>query len=84
MPSFTNRLFGVGPICDVDCTVVFNKQDVTVLSQKGKTILTGWREKKLSRLWLFALKQTEELIMHHTSKRQKTPSAHSAYNLPSV
>ena len=81
MPSFTNMLVGVGPICNADCTVVFTKQDVTVLSPKGKPILTGWRETKLPRLWRFALKPTEELIMHHTEKRQKNPSAHSAYDL---
>ena len=23
MPTFTNTLIGVGPICDADCTVVF-------------------------------------------------------------
>ena len=32
MPSFTNTLIGVGPICDANCTVVFKKKDVTVLS----------------------------------------------------
>ena len=31
MPTFTNTLIGVGPICDANCTVVFKKQDVTVL-----------------------------------------------------
>ena len=41
--SFTNTLIGVGPICDANCTVVFKKKDVTVLSPEGKTILTGWR-----------------------------------------
>ena len=25
MPSFTNTLIGVGPICDADCTVIFKK-----------------------------------------------------------
>ena len=50
MPSFTNTLIGVGPIFDADCTVVFTKKDVTVLSPKGKEILTGWREKNLPRL----------------------------------
>ena len=84
MPSFANTLVGVGPICDAEYTVVFTKQDVTVLSPKGKTILTGWRENKLPGLWPFALKPTEELIMHHTSKSQTTPSAHIAYDLPSV
>ena len=27
MPSFTNTLIGVGPICDAKCTFVFNKKD---------------------------------------------------------
>ena len=38
--SFTNPLICVGPICDADCTVVFTKKDVTVLSPKGKEVLT--------------------------------------------
>ena len=63
MPSFTNTLVGVGPICDADYIVVFTKQYVTVFSPKGKQIITGWRENKLSILWSFALKPTEELIM---------------------
>ena len=45
IPSFTNTLVGVGPICDADCTVLFTKKYVTVLSPGGKPILTGWREK---------------------------------------
>ena len=49
MLSFTDTLVGVGPIFDAYCTVVFTKQDVTVLSPKGRAILTGWREKKLPR-----------------------------------
>ena len=56
MPDFTNTLIGVGPICDANCTVAFKKQDVTVLSPEGKPILQGRREKKLPRLWHFALK----------------------------
>ena len=32
MPTFTNTLIGVGPICDANCTVVFRKEDVTVMS----------------------------------------------------
>ena len=42
MPTFTNTLIGVGPICDADCTVVFKKEDVTVLSPKGEPIVQGW------------------------------------------
>ena len=44
MPSFTNTLIGIGPICDENFTVLFKKQDVTVFSPTGKPILTGWRE----------------------------------------
>ena len=84
IPSFTNTIVGVGPIFDADCRVVFTKQDVIVLSPKRKPILTVWIEKKLPRLWRFALKPTEGLIKDHTSTRQTTPAAHSAYNQPSV
>ena len=59
MPTFTNTLIGVGPICDTNCTVVFKKEDVTVLSPQGKPILQGWREDKLPRLWRFALSPDE-------------------------
>ena len=55
MPSFTNTLIGVGPICDAECKVLFMKKDVVVISPEGKTILTGWREKNLPKLWRFAL-----------------------------
>ena len=47
MPDFTTTLICVGPICDANCTVVFKKQYVTVISPEGKPILQGWREKKL-------------------------------------
>ena len=55
MPTFTNTLIGVGPICDADCTVVFKNEDATVLSPKGEPILQGWREEKLPRLRRVAL-----------------------------
>ena len=84
MPSFTNTLIGAGPICDADCTVVFTKNYVTVLSSEGKAIITGWRENKLPRLWRFDIKTTENLIKDYTTIIQKTPAAHSAYDLPSV
>ena len=50
MPTFTNTLIGVGPICDANCTVVFKKEYVTVVSPEGKPILKGWTEKKLPHL----------------------------------
>ena len=84
IPSFANTLVGVRLICDADCTLVFTKQDVTVFSLKVKPILTCWKENKLPRLWLLALKPTEDFLIHHTSKSQKTSSVHSAQDLPSV
>ena len=84
MSSFTKTLIGVGPIYDADCTVVFAKKEVTVLSPKGKEILTGWREKNLPRIWRFALKPTEQLINYYTTTIQTTLAEHSACNLPSV
>ena len=84
MPSLTNTLVTVGPICYADCTVIFTKQYTTVLSPKGKAILTGWRKKKLPRLWRFALKTNGKLIKSHTPKRSTTTAEHSSYDLPSV
>ena len=84
MPYFTDTLIGIGPICDADCTVVFTKKDVTVLSPERKTIIKGWREKKLTRLWRFDLKPTEQLIKYYTTTIQTTPAAHSAYDRPSI
>ena len=71
MPTFTNKLIGFGPICDANCTVVFRKEDVTVMSQDGKPILQGWREKELPRLWRFALRPNEREEQKYTTTSQK-------------
>ena len=84
MPTFTNTLIGIGTICDANCTVVVKKQDVTVISPEGKPILQGWREKKLPRLWRFALKPYDSGKKIYTTTNQKRQEANSVYNLPSV
>ena len=84
MPSFTNTLIGVGPICDANYTVVFKINNVTVLAPEGQTILTGWRDRKLPILWRFALKPNGNIITDYTTTNQTTSPAHSAYNLPST
>ena len=84
MPTFTNTLIGVGPICDAHFTVVFSKEYVTVLSPKGKPILQGWRENKLPRLWQFALSPDDRKEKIYTTKSQEGPEANSVYDLPSV
>ena len=84
MPSFTNTLIGVGPIYDPNCTILFKKQDVTVLSPDGKPILQGWRGNKLPLLWRFAHKPINRSIQNYTTTNQKRSAAHSAYDLPSI
>ena len=84
MPTFKNTLIGVGPICDANCTVVFNKEDVTLLSPQGKPILQGWREYKLPRLWIFALSPDKIKERLYTTTSQKKPEANNVYDLPSV
>ena len=81
VPSFTTTLIGVGPIYDSNCTVVFKKKYVTVISPDGKTILTEWRKKKLPRLWRFTLKSNNNIITDYTTTNQTTSAAHSAYDL---
>ena len=54
------------------------------MSPEGKTILQGWREKKLPRLWRFALRPNERGERKYTTTIQKWPEAHSVYDLPRV
>ena len=84
IPTITNTLIVIGPICDANFTVVFKKQDVTVISPEGKPILQGWREKKLPRLWNFALKPNNKGEQKYTTTNQKIPEAHSVYDLPNL
>ena len=84
MPTFTNTIIGVGPICDANCTVVFWKEDVTVLSPQGKPILQGWIEDKLPRLWRFDLSPDDKKEKMYTTTSQKHLASNSAYDLPRV
>ena len=84
MPSFTNTLIGVGPIYDANCTFVFKKKDLPVLSPEDKKILKGWREKKLPRLWRFSLKPNKSIINGYTTTIQTNTAVQSAYNLPRI
>ena len=84
MPAFTNTLIGAGPICDADCTVVFKKKDVTVLSPNGEPILQGWREEKLPHLWRVALSSDKNKKGTYTTTIQNRPEASNVYDLPSM
>ena len=83
MPSFTNTLIGIGPICNAYCKVLFTKKDVVVISLEGKTILTGRREKNLPKIWRFALKPNGQGKID-TATNLNTPAEHNAYDLPSL
>ena len=84
MPAFTNTLIGVGNICDADCTVVFKKKDITVLSPKGEPIIQGWREENLPRIWRVALSSNKKQKEPNTTTSQNRPEASNVYDLPSM
>ena len=84
MPTFTNTLFGVGPICYADSIVVFKKEDVTVLSPIGEPILQRWGEYKLPRLWRFPLIPDTKQKGIYTTTSQNKPEANNVYDLPSM
>ena len=74
----------MGTNCYANCTEVFRKEDITVLSPQGKPILQGWRENKLSRLWIFALSLDKIKDKIYKTTSQKGPEANRVYDLPIV
>ena len=82
MPSFHHNLMGIGPLCDHDCRVLFERKAVTVFSQYGNVVLRGWREKTGAKLWRFSLMlrpmTTGPTVM------AMGPAALNAHDLPSV
>ena len=84
MPTFTNTLIVVGPICDANCTVIFRKEDFKVMSPQGKPILRGRRENKRPRLWRFALIPDEIEEKKYTTTSQTGLEANIVYDLLSV
>ena len=85
MPGFCHTLIGVGPLCDVDCTVTFIREGVIVRYQQGTPMLTGWREASGPRLWVISPQPGEANLpnMPHDANLA-TLSSYSAYELPSV
>ena len=85
MPGFRHTLIGVGPLCDVDCTVTFTHEAVIVRDTRSTSVLTGWRENSGPRLWRIALQPGEEnLPSVPNTANMATLEAYSAYNPPSV
>ena len=85
MPTFTNTLVGIGPICNASCTVMFASKDVTIYTARGLPILTGCRETHMPKMWHFVLSPNEEPTTPATPRKERTSlRAYSAYDLPSV
>ena len=55
MSQFHHNLMGVGPLCNHNCRVVFEKKYFTVYSQDDDVLIRGWRKPKGANLWRFAL-----------------------------
>ena len=85
MPSFSNMLVGIGPICNAGCTAKFIDVDVTVYLAEGKPILTGWQETDMPKMWQFALCQDKHAVPATSDTTESIrQTVYSAYNLPSV
>eukprot|EP00804_Cyclotella_cryptica_P026938 CCRYP_014755-RA/>CCRYP_014755-RA protein AED:0.22 eAED:0.22 QI:0/0/0/1/1/1/3/0/664 len=80
MPSFKHTLFGVGPLCDNGCKVLFDSASATIYD-KGTTPSSS----KGAKLWRFSL-LPDTIPSHHVPHptSSNTPSALNATNLPSV
>ena len=50
MPNFHHNLMGVGPLCDHNCRVLFERKAATVFSKDGNVFLCGWRKKAGAKL----------------------------------
>ena len=85
MPSFSQTLVGIGPICDAGFAVTFSKEDVVVHDKTGRDILTGWRKPTGARLWRFSLLPKHAPTRSPSAPHQRASlTAFSAYDLPSV
>jgi hypothetical protein len=65
MPSFKHTLFGVGPLCDKGCSILFEADSVTIFNKTDDSILLqGWREPTGTKLWRFSL-LADNTTIHH-------------------
>ena len=81
MPNFHHNLLGIGPLCDHDCRVLFDKSAVTVFSRQNTILLRGHRETTGAKLWRFHLIPQNQ---NSLPQWQTGPVALRAHDLPSV
>ena len=86
MPYFSHTLVGIGSFCDDDCTVTFDKDEVTIADPAGRPIITSCSESKgacLRRINLVHQEDPEPPIVPGKDADQELIDAFSAYELPS-
>ena len=81
MPNFHHNLLGIGPLCDHDCRVLFEKTAVTVFSRQNTVLLHGYHEPTGAKLWRFHLDPSNQVSL---PAWQTGPAALNAHDLPSV
>ena len=80
-----HTLIGVGPLCNVNCTVTFTRNAVIVHNKPGTFVLTGWSESTGPRLCRISLQPGESnLPSMPNNVKQATLASYSEYDLPSV
>ena len=82
MPQFHHNLMGIGPLCDHDCRVIFEKKYVTVYLRDDNVFLRGCREPKGANLWRFALRPRGHTYLPENYPTE--PIELNAHNLPSA
>ena len=85
IPGFQEKLVGVGPMCDANCTVTFTKHAVNIYIPTGTLIMTGWLETTGHSLWRMSI-MPNPLDINPLPDHHKTTTLQdfSAYDLPSV
>ena len=65
LPAFRDTLLGLGPICDADCQVTFDKDAMTIHGPDGRVIITGWRDNASPHLWRISLLPEANKLLKH-------------------
>ena len=51
MPRFHHSLMEIGPLCNHDYHVLFERKVGTVFSKDGNVLFCNWRKKAGSKIW---------------------------------
>ena len=82
MPTFRQNQMVIGPLCNKDCSVIYKKSAVTVLSPTRKVLLRGWQETTGASIWRFPLLPNTQ--PQPPASTSLSPQANNAHDIPSV